>query len=98
MAAQDNLVYAVATEDMDALTFGAPRLIRHLTASQNATQQPAEFELSKILAVSAAFVCMKGAGEAGEEVWEERWWDRIGRLSAHPWHACSLSFIARVST
>jgi hypothetical protein len=30
---QAGLVYAVATEDMDALTFGTPRLIRHLMAS-----------------------------------------------------------------
>lgn len=28
------LVYATATEDMDALTFGTPRLVRRLTASQ----------------------------------------------------------------
>ncbi len=30
--AQAGLVYGVATEDMDALTFGCPRLIRHLMA------------------------------------------------------------------
>jgi flap endonuclease-1 len=28
--AKADLVYGVATEDMDALTFGTPRLVRHL--------------------------------------------------------------------
>jgi 5'-3' exonuclease len=30
-----DLVYGVATDDMDALTFGTPRLIRHLMAPGN---------------------------------------------------------------
>jgi flap endonuclease-1 len=29
------LVYGVATDDMDALTFGTPKLIRHLMAPGN---------------------------------------------------------------
>jgi hypothetical protein len=32
--AKAGVVYAAATEDMDCLTFGAPRLIRNLMASQ----------------------------------------------------------------
>jgi flap endonuclease-1 len=32
--AKAGLVYGAATEDMDCLTFGCPRLIRHLMASQ----------------------------------------------------------------
>jgi flap endonuclease-1 len=32
--AKAGLVYGAATEDMDYLTFGCPRLIRHLMASQ----------------------------------------------------------------
>lgn len=48
---QAGLVYAVATEDMDALTFGAPRLLRHLMASQSQNLPVAEFELAKALEV-----------------------------------------------
>ena len=33
--AKGGLVYAVATEDMDALTFAAPRLLRNLMAPQS---------------------------------------------------------------
>jgi len=46
------LVYGTATEDMDALTFGTPRLIRHMLSSQ-ARQKVVpihEFDLSKALA------------------------------------------------
>lgn len=32
--AKEGVVYGAATEDMDCLTFGTPRLIRHLMASQ----------------------------------------------------------------
>ena len=32
--AKAGIVYGAATEDMDCLTFGCPRLIRHLMASQ----------------------------------------------------------------
>lgn len=41
--AKSGLVYGLATEDMDALTFGAPRVIRHLMApsSQNVSQPAA---------------------------------------------------------
>ncbi|KNC69571.1 hypothetical protein SARC_17916, partial [Sphaeroforma arctica JP610] len=31
---KDGLVYATATEDMDALTFGSKVLVRHLTFSE----------------------------------------------------------------
>lgn len=45
------LVYATATEDMDALTFGTPRMVRRLTASQaHQKQMPIhEFNLSEVL-------------------------------------------------
>lgn len=42
--------WAVATEDMDALTFGAPRLLRHLTYSEAKKRPIAEYDLSAILA------------------------------------------------
>jgi 5'-3' exonuclease len=32
--AKAGVVYGAATEDMDCLTFGCPRLVRHLMASQ----------------------------------------------------------------
>lgn len=32
---KEGLVYGVATDDMDALTFGTPKLIRHLMAPGN---------------------------------------------------------------
>lgn len=40
-------VYAVATEDMDGLTFGAPRLVRHL--SSGSTDQVHEYNLEKVM-------------------------------------------------
>lgn len=42
-------VYAAATEDMDALTFGTPTLLRHLTASEAKKLPIQEFHLSRAL-------------------------------------------------
>lgn len=42
-------VYAVATEDMDALTFGTAILLRHLTASEAKKLPIQEFHLNKAL-------------------------------------------------
>ncbi|CAL8093724.1 unnamed protein product [Calicophoron daubneyi] len=42
-------VYAVGTEDMDALAFGAPVLLRHLTFSEARKLPIQEFNLSSIL-------------------------------------------------
>eukprot|EP00161_Ancyromonas_sigmoides_P011743 TRINITY_DN2964_c0_g1_i1.p1 TRINITY_DN2964_c0_g1~~TRINITY_DN2964_c0_g1_i1.p1 ORF type:complete len:399 (-),score=82.33 TRINITY_DN2964_c0_g1_i1:160-1311(-) len=42
-------VYAVATEDMDALTFGTPILLRHMTFSESRKMPIVEFDLAKIL-------------------------------------------------
>jgi len=42
-------VYAVGTEDMDALTFGTPVLLRHLTFSEARKMPIKEFHLSSIL-------------------------------------------------
>lgn len=47
--AKAGLVYAIATEDMDGLTFGAPRLIRHLSAPATSATQPTEFDLAEAL-------------------------------------------------
>ena len=44
---KENLVYAVATEDMDALTFGAPKLIRNLGSGSR--EDLKEFDLDKCL-------------------------------------------------
>ncbi|KAG2440013.1 hypothetical protein HXX76_004130 [Chlamydomonas incerta] len=46
--AKTGLVYGLATEDMDALTFGAPRVIRHLMApsSQNVPVQEFDREVA----------------------------------------------------
>ena len=41
--------WAVATEDMDALTFGAPILLRHLTYSQSKDRPVAEFRFDGVL-------------------------------------------------
>ncbi|OVA16596.1 XPG/Rad2 endonuclease [Macleaya cordata] len=43
-------VYAVASEDMDTLTFGAPRFLRHLMAPTSRKVPVVEFEIAKILA------------------------------------------------
>lgn len=45
--AKEGLVYAVATEDMDALTFGAPRLIRQLSSGTG--DKVKEMDLAKAL-------------------------------------------------
>ncbi|XP_050689428.1 flap endonuclease 1-like [Eriocheir sinensis] len=42
-------VYGVATEDMDALTFGTPILLRHMTFSEARKMPIKEFHLSKVL-------------------------------------------------
>ncbi|XP_040266276.1 flap endonuclease 1 [Bufo bufo] len=42
-------VYAAATEDMDALTFGTPLLLRHLTTSEAKKLPIQEFHLNRIL-------------------------------------------------
>ncbi|CAK7340406.1 unnamed protein product [Dovyalis caffra] len=42
-------VYAVASEDMDSLTFGAPRFIRHLMDPSSRKIPVMEFEIPKIL-------------------------------------------------
>jgi flap endonuclease-1 len=45
-----DIVYGVATDDMDALTFGTPRLIRHLMAPGNNQKLTIdEFNLSVML-------------------------------------------------
>lgn len=42
-------VYAVGTEDMDALTFGTDVLLRHLTFSEARKMPIKEFNLAKVL-------------------------------------------------
>eukprot|EP01080_Neovahlkampfia_damariscottae_P012089 gene12089-5582_t len=42
-------VYATATEDMDALTFGTPKLGRHMTISEARKQPIKEYDLPSIL-------------------------------------------------
>jgi flap endonuclease-1 len=43
------LVYGVATDDMDALTFGTPKLIRHLLAPGANKLTIDEFDFSEVL-------------------------------------------------
>jgi hypothetical protein len=45
-----NKVYATATEDMDALTFGSTILLRHMTFSEARKMPIQEFYLDKVLA------------------------------------------------
>jgi flap endonuclease-1 len=42
-------VYATATEDMDALTFGSNVLLRHMTFSEARKMPIQEFHLNKVL-------------------------------------------------
>ena len=44
------LVWAVATEDMDTLTFAAPRMARNLMAPKSAEKPVLEFDYEKVLA------------------------------------------------
>ena len=41
-------VYAMSSEDMDSLTFGAPRLVRNLMAPSNAKLPINEYEHDKV--------------------------------------------------
>jgi len=43
------VVYASATEDMDALTFGTPRLLRHLTSPASRKEPVLEVNLEEVL-------------------------------------------------
>jgi flap endonuclease-1 len=47
--ARYGLVYGAGTEDMDALPFGAPRLIRNLTVSASKEAPIVEIDLAKVL-------------------------------------------------
>lgn len=57
--AKAGVVYGAATEDMDCLTFGCPRLIRHLMASQ----------VCAGLCVAAAQLCTAAVDEACLLAW-----------------------------
>ena len=48
---QEGLVYGVATDDMDALTFGAPKLVRHLVAPGQGSAKPGidEYDMAALL-------------------------------------------------
>ncbi|XWS64389.1 hypothetical protein CRYUN_Cryun05aG0000700 [Craigia yunnanensis] len=48
-ANQERQVYAVASEDMDSLTFGAPRFLRHLMDPSSRKVPVMEFEVVKVL-------------------------------------------------
>lgn len=41
-------VYAVASEDMDSLTFGAPRFLRHLMEPASRKMAVMEFDMAKV--------------------------------------------------
>ena len=45
---KENLVYGIATEDMDGLTFGTPRLIRNLSSGRP-DEKAKEYALDKVL-------------------------------------------------
>ncbi|PKA62945.1 Flap endonuclease 1-A [Apostasia shenzhenica] len=45
---QNDKVYAVASEDMDSLTFGAPRFLRHLMDPSSKKIPVMEFEVAKV--------------------------------------------------
>lgn len=47
--AEAGLVYAVATEDMDALTFRSPRLVRHMTYSEARKIAIQEYDYARML-------------------------------------------------
>uniref|UniRef100_A0A3Q7EPG0 Flap endonuclease 1 n=1 Tax=Solanum lycopersicum TaxID=4081 RepID=A0A3Q7EPG0_SOLLC len=48
-ARQKRHVYAVASEDMDSLTFGAPKFLRHLMDPSSKKIPVMEFDISKVL-------------------------------------------------
>jgi len=41
-------VYGISTEDMDSLTFGTPKLIRHLMAPVSQGVNPREFDYQTV--------------------------------------------------
>lgn len=48
--AKGGVVWGVASEDMDTLTFGAPNMVRRITMSEARNQPPLHFNLEKALA------------------------------------------------
>jgi flap endonuclease-1 len=46
---KDEVVYAISTEDMDSLTFGTPRLVRHLMAPASQKVAVTEFDYNTVL-------------------------------------------------
>eukprot|EP00887_Chlorella_sp_A99_P006878 scaffold2.g6878.t1 len=46
---KEGLVYGIATEDMDSLTFGTPRLVRHLMAPASQKLAVTEFDRAQVL-------------------------------------------------
>jgi hypothetical protein len=48
---KDELVFAMASEDMDSLTFGTPRLTRNLMKPANAKVAVNEYEYQKVRAL-----------------------------------------------
>lgn len=90
---KNDLVYGVATEDMDALTFGTPRLLRHLTFSGARKEPIVEIDLALVLQglnlTMDQFIdlcilcgCDYVSARAGVAAWEERGVIRLG-MCAH---------------
>lgn len=76
------LVYGIATEDMDALTFATPRLIRHLMSPAAANKPVTEFEYDQVRAG-----VVESMGEEGGCGGERRRWKvdiRKGSCSQAP--------------
>lgn len=46
-------VYAVASEDMDSLAFGAPRFLRHLMDPTSKRTPVVEYEVSRVLMLTS---------------------------------------------
>ena len=67
---KDELVYAMASEDMDSLTFGTPRLTRNLMKPANAKVAVNEYDYQKVRLASrtrrysSATICCSHDGHA----------------------------------
>ena len=54
---KDGLVYAMASEDMDSLTFATPKLLRNLMKPANAKVPVTEYDYAKVRAQGLVRAC-----------------------------------------
>lgn len=62
-------MYAVASEDMDSLTFGAPKFLRHLMEPTSRKLPVVEFDVSKVKQSAMLQKCFVFCVKYSKECW-----------------------------